>query len=412
VVSPPQDTIRRRVLQSPAFARNKAPTAVRFDPFTDANIADPYPHYAALRAADPVHWSEKLRAWVLFAYDDVAAVLRDDVRFSADRRRAVRGARPAPPVDLRTISSDPPDCIAVRAVLNAALVPRVRAIAPRIDAIVDELVAGLAGKTDADLVADFAYALPIRVIAELLDVPEAQRPRFQELSRTIAGGMDRFYGSDDVSSGLRELGTYFLELVTERTDTAGDDLVRRLLRAEHGGDRLAPLEVVAMCAALVFGGHETTVNLIANGMLALLRHPAELERLRAEPALAVPAVEELVRWETPPQFVSRVVAEPCELRGRALRPGDAVLLGIGPANRDPAAFAEPDRLDVARAPNVHLGFGLGTHFCPGAQLSRMEARTAIPALLVRFPRLALAGDPVRRRTFILRGLERLPVRLV
>jgi cytochrome P450 len=273
-------------------------------------------------------------------------------------------------------------------------------------------VTGLVGKSDVDLVADFAYALPIRVIAELLDVPEAQRPRFQALSRTIAGGMDRFYGSGDVTSGLRELGTYFLELVTERTDSAGDDLVRRLLRAEHGGDRLAPLEVVAMSAALVFGGHETTVNLIGNGVLALLRHPAELERLRAEPALAVPAVEELVRYDTPPQFVSRVVAEACELRGSRLRPGDAVLLGIGPANRDPAAFAEPDRLDVARTPNVHLGFGLGTHFCPGAQLSRMEARTAIPALLARFPRLALAGDPVRRRTFILRGLERLPVRLV
>jgi len=399
-------------LRSPAGASNKAAKAVRFDPFTDANIADPYPHYAALRAADPVHWSEKLRAWVLFRYDDVASVLRDDVRFSADRRRAARGAPPAPPVDLRTISSDPPDCVAVRALLNAALVPRVRAIAPRIDAIVDELVTGLAGRTDVDLVADFAYALPIRVIAELLDVPEAQRARFQALSRTIAGGMDRFYGSDDVSSGLRELGAYFLELVGDRTETAGDDLVRRLLRAEHGGDRLAPLEVVAMSAALVFGGHETTVNLIANGVLALLRHPAELERLRADPALAVPAVEELVRWDTPPQFVSRVVAEACELRGRRLRPGDAVLLGIGPANRDPAAFAEADRLDVGRTPNVHLGFGLGTHFCPGAQLARMEARTAIPALLARFPGLALTGDPVRRRTFILRGLERLPVHLV
>ena len=398
-------------LRSPTLASENT-TTVRFDPFTDATIADPYPHYAALRAADPVHWSEKLRAWVLFRHDDVAAVLRDDVRFSADRRRASRGTRPAPPVDLRTISSDPPDCVAVRALLNAALVPRVRAMAPRIDAIVAELVAGLTGKTDVDLVADFAYALPIRVIAELFDVPEAQRARFQELSRTIAGGMDRFYGSDDVSSGLRELGAYFLELVGDRTETAGDDLVRRLLRAEHGGDRLAPLEVVAMSAALVFGGHETTVNLIANGVLALLRHPAELERLRADPALAVPAVEELVRWDTPPQFVSRVVAEACELRGRRLRPGDAVLLGIGPANRDPAAFAEADRLDVGRTPNVHLGFGLGTHFCPGAQLARMEARTAIPALLARFPGLALTGDPVRRRTFILRGLERLPVHLV
>jgi len=385
---------------------------VRFDPFTDAAIADPYPHYAALRAADPVHWSEKLRAWALFRHDDVAAALRDDVHFSADRRRASRAPRPAEQaIDRRTVSSDPPACLAVRALLNAALVPRVRAIAPRIDAIIDELTAALVDRGEADLVADFAYALPIRVIADLLDVPEAERARFQELSRTIARGMDRFYTGDDASIGLREIGAYFVGLVAERSDTPGDDLVRRLLRAEHEGDRLASLEVVATCAALVFGGHETTVNLIANGMLALLRHPAEIERLRTDPSLAVAAVEEFLRYDSPPQFISRVVAEPCELRGKALRPGDSVLLGIGPANRDPAVFAEPDRLDVARAPNPHVGFGLGTHFCPGAQLSRMEARAAIPALLTRFPRLSLAGEPVWRRTIILRGLERLPVRL-
>jgi cytochrome P450 len=223
--------------------------------------------------------------------------------------------------------------------------------------------------------------------------------------------MDRFYGRDDAASGLRELGAYFLELVTARADTPGDDLVRRLLRAEHDGDRLASLEAVAMCTALVFNGHETTVNLIANGVLALLRHPAELARLRAAPAPAASAVEELVRYDSPPQFVSCVVAAPCVLRDRPLCPGESVLLGIGPANRDPAAFAEPDRLDLGRTPNVHLGFGLGTHFCPGAQLSRLEARAAIPALLARFPRLELAGAPVWRRTFILRGLERLPVSL-
>ncbi len=388
---------------------------MRFDPFTDEGIADPYPHYADLRAADPVHWSEKLRAWVLFRHDDVATALRDDAHFSADRRRASRAARPGPPQaaepNLRTVSSDPPDCLAVRAMLNAALVPRVRAIAPRIDAIVEELLADLIGRTEVDLVGDFAHALPIRVIAELLEVPEAERGRFQELSGTIARGMDRFYGGDDASSGLREIGAYFVGLVGERTDTPGDDLVRRLLRAEHEGNRLAPLEVVATCAALVFGGNETTVNLIANGTLALLRHPAELERLRADPSLAVAAVEELLRYDTPPQFISRVVAAPSELRGKALRPGDTVLLGIGPANRDPAVFAEPDRLDLTRAPNPHVGFGLGTHFCPGAQLSRMETRAAIPALLARFPRLALAGEPMWRRTIILRGLERLPVRL-
>jgi hypothetical protein len=386
---------------------------VRFEPFTDDAAADPYPHYAALREYDPVHWSEKLRAWVLFRYDDVAAALHDDVRFSADRRRAARATRSAlqPAPALRTIASDPPDCLPVRALLNAAMVPRVRALAPRIDAIVDELLSALHGRATADLVADFAYALPIRVIAELLDIPAAERARFQDLSRTIARGMDRFYGGDDVASGLREIGAFFLDIVTQRAETPGDDLMRGLLRAEHHGERLAPLEVVALCTALVFGGHETTVNLIANGMLALLRHPAELERLRADPALAVPAVEELVRWDTPPQFVSRVAGEACELRGKTLRAGDSVLLGIGPANRDPAAFTGADRLDVARTPNPHLGFGLGTHFCPGAQLARLEARAAIPALLARFPRLALAGEPERRRTLVLRGLERLPVRL-
>jgi len=388
---------------------------VRFEPFTDTALADPYPHYAALREADPVHWSEKLRAWVFFRYDDVAAALRDDVRFSADRRRAARATRlahhPSAETMPRTISSDPPECLTVRAVLNGALVPRVRALAPRIETIVDELVAGLTGRGEADLVADFAYALPIRVIAELLDIPVAERARFQDLSRTIARGMDRFYGGDEVSSGLREIGAYFLGIVTERAETPGDDLVGGLLRAEHRGDRLSPLEVVALCTALVFGGHETTVNLIANGMLALLRHPAELERLRDEPELAAVAIEELVRHDTPPQFISRVVGEPCELRGKTLRPGDSVLLGLGSANRDPTAFTDADRLDVGRAPNPHLAFGLGTHFCPGAQLARLEARAAIPSLLARFPRLALGGPPVWRRTLILRGLERLPIRL-
>jgi cytochrome P450 len=389
--------------------------SVAFEPFSDAAIADPYPQYAALRATDPVHWSPKLRAWVLFRHDDVAAVLRDDVHFTADRQAAARVTRPDAPLRepgrVRTISSDPPDGLAIRAILNAALVPRVRAIAPRVETIVDELLADLAGRGEADVVADFAYALPIRVIAELLDIPTSDRPRFQQLSHRIARGMDRFYGADDAAAGLREMGAYFVGLVSERGDTPGDDLVRGLCRAEHDGDRLSPLETVAMCTGLVFGGHETTVNLVANGVLALLRHPDELERLRTTPSLAVPAVEELLRWDSPPQFVSRVVRERCELRGTALAAGDTVLVGIGPANRDPDAFTAPDVLDVGRTPNPHLGFGLGTHFCPGAQLSRLEARAAIPALLARFPRLRAGGEPVWWRSIILRGLQRLPVLL-
>ncbi len=386
---------------------------IRFDPFTDAALSDPYPQYATLRDQDPVHWSEKLRAWVLFRYDDVAAALRDDARFSADRQRAVRAPRPAapPPTHIRTVSSDPPDALAVRAILTAALVPRVRAMATRIEEITEELLSGLSDRTGFDLVADFAYRLPIRVIAELMDVPERDREQFQRLSHDIARGMDRFYGADDAANAFRALGAYFLELVGERTGTEGDDLVRRLIRAEHQRDRLSPLEVVAMCTGLVFAGHETTANLIANGMLALLRHPGELERLRADPSVTAPAVEELLRYDSPPQFISRVVLCDSELRGKQLRAGDTMLLGLGAANRDPAVFARPDVLDVVRTPNPHVGFGLGTHFCPGAQLSRLETRAAIPALLARFPELRLDGEPRWRRTIILRGLERMPLRL-
>jgi pimeloyl-[acyl-carrier protein] synthase len=386
---------------------------IAFDPFTDAAITDPYPQYATLRARDPVHRSEKLRAWVLFRYDDVAAVLRDDRRFSADRLRGRRG-EPGDggwPSGLRTLTADPPACLAPRAILAGALGPRVRAIAPRLGAIVHELLEAMASRPEPDLVADFAHPLPIRVIAELVGIPEGDRPRFQALSATIARGMDRFYGADDVAAGLREIGAYFVGLVAERRATEGDDLVHALLRAEHQGERLSDLEVTALCTALVFGGHETTVTLVSRGLLALLRHPRELARLRSDAALVPTAVEELLRYETPPQFVSRTVREACTLRGSSLRAGDTVLVGIGPANRDPAVFADPERLDVARTPNPHLAFGLATHVCPGAQLARLEARAAIPALLARFPRLRLAGEPVWRRTIILRALERLPVGL-
>ena len=388
-----------------------------FDPFTDDAIADPYPIYARLRRTDPVHWSDKLRSWVLVRHADVSGALRDDERLSAERRRPARGTRPetAPALGVRTVASDPPACLSVRAMLNVVLVPRVRAIGLQIEALVGTLVDRIAAAAggDVDLIAGLAYPLPTEVIAALLGVPAAERAHFEERTRAIARGMDRFYGSDEVAAGLRELGAWFLGIVQARRGTPGEDLVRRLLDVEYRGDRLTELEVVAMCSALVFGGHETTVNLVGNGMLALLRHPEALARLRAEPALIGPAVEELLRYDGPAQLVSRTALVDLELGGKRVRAGDTVLLALGAANRDPEAFEDPDRLDVARARNPHLAFGLGTHACPGAQLARIEARAAIGALLERFPRIRLgAAPPVRRRTAVLRGLERLPVRVV
>jgi cytochrome P450 len=307
--------------------------------------------------------------------------------------------------------------------LNASLNPRVRAVGPRVGELIAALLerlgeavtrvverSELAG--EVDLIEEFAYPLPINVIAELLDVPHADRARFQEWSRAVARGMDRFYSGDEAKKGLLEIGAYFHGLVQERSGSGGDDLVRRLLGARYHGEPMTDLEVVAMCTALVFGGHETTVNLIGNGVLALLREPAELERLRSGAASIDASVEELLRFDSPAQFISRVAAVDFEWRGKPIRRRESVLAGVGAANRDPRVFAEPDRLDVGRDPNPHLAFGLGTHFCPGAQLTRIEARAAIPALLRRFPEIRLGSSPpVRHRTAVLRGLEHLPVRL-
>jgi cytochrome P450 len=398
---------------------------MRFDPFTDDAIADPYPQYDRFRTAEPVHWSDKLRSWVLFRHDDVAAFFRDDRRLSADRSKAAKWKGPAVPDGqrLRTVSDDPPEHGPVRAMLTANLAPRIRTVGPRVDELiavlleriavaVERVVEQSALPRELDLIDDFAYPLPINVIAELFDIPHADRPQFRAWSHDIARGMDRFYSGGDSSRGLTEMGAYFYQLVLQHQGTAGEDLVHRLLHAEHHGDRLSELEVVAMCTALVFGGHETTVNLLGNGILALLCHPDQLERLRDEPTLIDLAIEELLRFDSPAQFISRTAAVDFEWRGQQLRAGDAVLASLGAANRDPAAFAAPHRLDLGRSPNPHLAFGLGTHFCPGAQLSRIEARAAIPALLRRFPTLRLAeSPPVRRRTAVLRGLEHLPVRV-
>jgi cytochrome P450 len=399
---------------------------VKFDPFTPEAIADPYEQYRRFRDDEPVHWSEKLRSWVLFRYDDVAAFFHDDERLSSDRSKAAKFKGPRGPeggMGLRTVSTDPPEHVPVRAMLTASLNPRVRAVGPRVDELVALLldrVAAAVGRVveraelsgEVDLIEQFAYPLPINVIADLFDVPQPERAQFQSWSHAIARGMDRFYSGGEVNQGLQEMGTYFYQMVQERKATEGDDLVHRLLHAEYRGDRFSEPELVAMCTALVFAGHETTVNLLGNGILALLRHPESLERLRAAPILIETAVEELLRFDSPAQMISRTAAADFEWRGRRINAGDTVLAAVGSANRDPEAFAEPDRLDIARSPNPHLAFGLGTHICPGAQLTRIEARAAIPALLRRFPRLRLGtAPPVRRKTAVLRGLERLPVRV-
>jgi cytochrome P450 len=393
-------------------------TATQADLLSPEAVADPYPLLAELREHDPVHWSERYRSWFVTRYADVDAALRDP-RFSSDRIAPYRRARlEGPDTDPAVraafgvledwmVFKDPPDHTRLRKLLSRAFTPRaVERVRPRIAEIADELLdeLGRAGDGTADLIGDYAYPLTSSVVAEMLGVPRADRARFKDWSDRITGlvfgGMGDPDRHTDGADGMAELTAYLRDLVE---DHEGDDLLTALIRARDEGDALTHDEVVSTGVLLLFAGHETTTNLIGNGILALLRHPSESPEA---PGL----VEELLRWDGPAKTIARLMATDVELGGRTLRAGDRVFLSPAAANRDPAVFEDPDRLDVSRKPGRQLGFGVGLHYCLGAPLARLEARIAIPAALERFPAMRLADEPLTWHPVLLsRGLHHLPV---
>ncbi|GAA2891666.1 cytochrome P450 [Pseudonocardia halophobica] len=380
-------------------------------------VADPYPLLAELREHDPVHWSERYRSWFVTRYADVDAALRDP-RFSSDRISPYRRARlDGPDADpgVRAafgvledwmVFKDPPDHTRLRKLLSRAFTPRaVERMRPRIAEIADGLLADLG--PEADLIGEYAYPLTSSVVAELLGVPRADRSRFKDWSDRITGlvfgGMGDPDRHADGADGMAELTAYLGALVQQHERDPADDLLTALIRARDAGDALSHDEVVATGVLLLFAGHETTTNLIGNGILALLRHPAEAPD-------APGTVEELLRWDGPAKTIARLMATDVELGGRTLGRGERVFLCPAAANRDPAVFPDPDRLDVSRRPGRQLGFGIGLHYCLGAPLARLEASIAIPAALHRFPQLRLTEDPLSWHPVLLsRGLLRLPV---
>ena len=394
-----------------------AGTEVALNPFDPAVMADPYPYYRLMRERDPVHWNGSVKTWFLTRHADVSALLRDD-RFSADRTRSERYVPPPPGRDRPARSMlvvDPPDHTRLRNLVSKAFTARMVArLRSRVEAICAGLVDRLAGGREADLVAEFAYPLPVIVIAEMLGVPAGDRMRFQEWSAVLVRGLDPFVDAatqETVLDARDALTGYLRGIVAERRREPADDLITGMIAAREQGDFLSEGELVAMCNLLLVAGHETTVNLIAGGTLALLRSPDQLDRLRRRPALARTAVEELLRWAPPVQWTGRVAAAELEIGGRRIVPGQSVVGILAAANRDPDVFPDPDRLDIGRHPNPHLAFGRGIHFCLGAPLARLEAQVALPMLLGRFPDLRLAGEPEPRPTWNLRGLVRLPVAL-
>lgn len=394
-----------------------------FNPLDRSALADPYPLYSRLRAEDPVHWSRMLQAWVLTRYQDVESSLSDP-RLSANRQKArslvarlaIRQQQMSVPLrpGVTMLSNDPPEHTRLRRLVSKAFTPRmVQALRPRIQDIVDTLLDQAQEARRFDFARDFAHPLPVIVIAEMLGIPASDRDMFRQWSDDAVAALAGPFAPPQVMERNRRsvmaMADYFRETIRDRRKSPGADLISSLVAAEEQGQVLTEDEMLATCMLLLVAGNETTAKLLANGMLALLRHPDQLGRLREEPSLVPTAVEELLRYDSPAQMTARVATEELQIDGVRIKTGDLVIPVLGAANRDPAVFERPDQLDVSRDPNPHMAFGDGIHFCLGAPLARAEAQIALSALLQRMPNLRLVGEPRWDGSFVLRGVSSLPV---
>lgn len=403
-----------------AAAGDPGPAALLFTPEVRA---DPFPFYRNLLEHDPVH-DTGFGLWLLSSYDDCRAALRDP-RFSAEFRTmsdyeasmaAIGRDTPVQALMERLmLFRDAPDHTRLRSLVQRAFSPRmVESFRARVAEVTEDLLDRAAERGELELMSDFAWPLPVIVIAEILGVPASERDRFRGWASDLALAFD--LGMTPERSVRAEAAQvaftdFFLDLIRERAREPRGDLLTALVEAEEQGDRLSPDELVSNLVLLLIAGHETTMNLIGNGTLALLRNPEQLARLRDDPSIAPDAVEELLRYESPVQLVIRFPREDVVVRDKLIPKGARVMLLLGAANHDPARFADPDVLDLGRGDRGHLSFGGGPHFCLGNALARMEGEVAIPALLRRFPDLALADpNPAYRPTMTLRGLEELRLR--
>jgi cytochrome P450 len=388
--------------------------------------ANPFPFLAALRANQPVYRTSlpdkvKTPIWLITRYEDVNALLKDE-RFPKNRRSALtpEQLRKLPwvppmfrPLERNMLDLDEPDHTRLRALVHKAFTPRlVEQMRERVQTLADELLEGVARRGEMDLINDYALPLPMTIITEILGVPTRDRHKFHKWSQAVVS-LSSPNATVRVIPSVWMFLRYLRRFFKVRRRDPQDDLASALIQAEEAGDKLSEDELLAMVFLLLIAGHETTVNLIGSGVLALLEHPDQMEKLRRDPALIKSAVEELLRY-TAPVFMSteRYAREDVTLHGVTIPRGKMTLGVIGSANRDETIFENPNALDITREPNRHLSFGQGIHFCLGAPLARMEAQIAVNTLLSRMPdlRLKVSPDSLRwRPSMILRGLDSLPV---
>jgi cytochrome P450 len=398
---------------------------VTYNPFEPGFTADPYPQYAAMRATEPVHLTP-LEFWVLFAYDDIARFLRDPTLSVEDANarqtaldqmiidavgeRAQRGSR-------AMLNVDPPDHTRLRKLVTKAFTPRVvENLRPRIQALVDGMLGDAEKRGELDLITDFAFPLPFAVISEMLGVPATDGDKLRGWSGLIVRSLEPLVDTNlaiaiaDASDHMYE---YVGEMIEKKRKEPADDLLSALIAAEEQGDVLTDDELQEQVLLLYIAGHETTVNLIGNGVLALLRNRDQLERLRADPSVMPNAVEEFLRYDSPVQMSRRITLREIEVGGRTIEQGAFCGLVLASANRDAARWGpDADALDVTRAEaHQHLSFGGGSHYCLGASLARVEGQVAIGSLVNRFPTIEQAGELAWNGRINLRGLELLPLKL-
>ncbi len=395
-------------------------SALDFDPSLPGH-PDPYPIFHRLRADAPVRFSPHMGGWVILRYADATAFLRDHAHFSRAALIEQMLRKFGPQLILESQShelafSDPPGHTRFKNLVSRAFTPQaIAALQPHLEEIVDGLLDRLTGRGQMDVIADFAYPLPSIAICEMLGVPQAdaaQMTRWVEgivASRGVVRTQEMITEGDRATLGFDD---YFNRQIEDRErHPGGSDLLSAFLTVDYHGDRLSRLEILTILSTIFAAGHATTTNLIGNGLLALLRHPDELQRLREHPEMIASAVEEMLRYDAPTQAVSPMVArEELEIGGQRVSAGETVSVLIGACNRDPERFPDPDRFDIARPDNEHLSFSHGIHYCLGAGLARLEGQVAIARLLQRMPNLRLAGERLEWKEMgRFRGLKALPV---
>ena len=393
------------------------PLIGKFNPFLPEYRSNPYPQYLALRQSAPVYFSPAFRGLILSRYADIARVFQDP-RFGVDRTQSkvfqrldLFGALSpdfSASVQTTLLMQDPPNHTRLRRLVTKAFTPRVvENLRSRIQEIVDELLERIKARGEMALIHDFAYPLPVRVIAEMLGIATEDEAEFKKWSDALTVLLDPIQaegGMAPAEHAYAELSAYMRKVFAARLPEPRDDLTSNLVRVEEGGEGLTEIEMLSLVTLILGAGHETTTNLVGNAVMALLQNPAERRRLQDDPSLIRSAVEEFLRFDSPIQLTDRVAKEDLDVDGHRVRKGDLVALLLGAANRDPEQFDEPDRLDVGRQDNAHIAFSHGVHFCLGAQLARVEAQVAVQSLLAKFPDLRGPLAPVDwKRSVVLRG---------